>query len=434
MKVLHVGATDLKGGAARAAYRIHCALKSQSREFNIDSRMRVLQRFSDDPTVAGGRPAVPRSFARKFERIKRQNSIRAFCSANPVLHSVASVSTGLGHELKALAASQSLDLINLHWLGDVTLSIKEIGSLPTPVVWTLHDQWAFCGAEHYTCPPPPGKSDSEDRRFIYGYLADNRPSHESGPDLNRLIWLQKLQYWKVPIHIVCPSAWLADCVHQSALMKHWPVSVIPYPIDLDAWAPVDQRTARHLLNLPQDIPLVLFGADNALMDFRKGADLLVDAFKYLRAQICESLSRLELIVYGQGCPQQPLQLGFPVHYAGSIASDVHLRLLYASADVFVIPSRQDNLPNTGLEAHACGIPVVAFETGGLVDIVDDGITGVLAQPFDPASLAAAIRLVLGDPHRRQHMAFAARERAERLWNPMRIAGLYSDLYASIVQA
>lgn len=434
MRVLHVGATDINGGAARAAYRIHCALKSESRELGIDSRMRVLERFSDDPTVSGGRPAVPRSIARKFERIRKQHSLRGFQSGNPVLHSTASVSTGLGAELKASAASKSLDLIHLHWLGDITLSIKEVGALPVPAVWTLHDQWAFCGAEHYTSPPPPGKSESVDRRFILGYQVNNRPSHESGPDINRLAWLQKSKYWKDPIQIVCPSSWLASCVRQSALMRDWPVSIIPYPIDLEAWAPVDQRVARNLLNLPQDRPLVLFGAINAGTDFRKGADLLAEALRHLRAHVCGDLGRLELVIYGQDRPQKPLRLGFPVHYTGSISSDVHLRLLYSAADVFVIPSRQDNLPNTGLEAHACGTPVVAFRTGGLVDIVDDGITGVLAQPFDSASLAAAIRSVLDDPSRRQHMAFAARERAEQLWNPRRIAGLYSDLYTSLLQA
>jgi len=105
-----------------------------------------------------------------------------------------------------------------------------------------------------------------------------------------------------------------------------------------------------------------------------------------------------------------------------------LRALYSAADAFVLPSRQDNLPNTGLEAHACGTPVVAFNTGGLPDIVADRVTGALAEPFEPASLAAAIRWVLEDAPRRLALGVAARERAERLWAPARVAGLYAEVY------
>ena len=99
----------------------------------------------------------------------------------------------------------------------------------------------------------------------------------------------------------------------------------------------------------------------------------------------------------------------------------------------VVPSRQDNLPNTAVEAHACGTPVVAFNTSGLPDIVDDRVTGALAEPFESASLAAAIRWVLEDPLRRQALGAAARERAERLWNPTRVAGMYAEVYSRAIQ-
>jgi glycosyltransferase involved in cell wall biosynthesis len=101
--------------------------------------------------------------------------------------------------------------------------------------------------------------------------------------------------------------------------------------------------------------------------------------------------------------------------------------------VFVIPSRQDNLPNTGLEAHACGTPVVAFATGGLVDIVDDRVTGALADPFDAESLANAIRWVLDDAPNKRLLGAAARKRAEALWNPQKIADEYAKLYHLTIQ-
>jgi glycosyltransferase involved in cell wall biosynthesis len=141
---------------------------------------------------------------------------------------------------------------------------------------------------------------------------------------------------------------------------------------------------------------------------------------------------LQLVVFGQLAPQAPPQLGFPVHYTGHLHDDLSLRALYSAADAMVIPSRQDNLPNTGLEAHACGTPVVAFNTGGLSDIVDDRVTGALAEPFEPASLAAVIRWVLEDPLRRRALGAAARERAERLWAPARMAGLYAEVYEEAI--
>ena len=176
-----------------------------------------------------------------------------------------------------------VDLVHLHWLGDGTLSIEEIGRLPMPLVWTLHGQWAFCGAEHYTSPPLPGETASCDERFAAGYSHASRPAHEGGPDLNRRTWLRKQRAWRRSIHIVCPSHWLADCARRSTLIGEWPIKVIPNPTDLNVWAPCDKAQARALLGLPAERPLVLFGAIGGSADPRKGADLLLEALQRLRS-------------------------------------------------------------------------------------------------------------------------------------------------------
>ena len=218
-------------------------------------------------------------------------------------------------------------------------------------------------------------------------------------------------------------------LNRSTLMGDWPIAIIPNPIDLNAWAPCDQAQARVLLGLPTDRPLELFGAVGGTAAPRKGADLLLEALQLLHQQVAGTpLEQLELVVFDQSRPAQPPELGFPIHYPGRLNDDSSLRLLYAAADLFVIPSCQDNLPNTGLEAHACGTPVVAFRTGGLPDIVDDRVTGALADLFDPVSLAATIRWVLEDPQRHRQLGMAARQRAERLWDPARVAGLYAEVY------
>jgi glycosyltransferase involved in cell wall biosynthesis len=434
MKVLQVNAYDIEGGAARAAYRIHRSLVEHGATTGLDCKMRVIGKLTDDPTVLGGLPATDGRLSRRLWRRIRPRLTglphRGFRSGNPTMHSTAWPATGLGAELRARHQRGELDLVNLHWLGDDTLSIEEIAQLPFPVVWTLHDQWAFCGAEHYTDLPDASAPEALPERFARGYDPESRPAHESGPDVNRRTWLRKRRHWRRPIELVCPSTWMADCARRSTLARDWPITVIPNPVDLRIWAPVDQRVARSLLRLPPEVPLILFGALRGTADPRKGAGLLLEALHLLRGQVSGTrLERLELVIFGQSRPATPPALGFPIHFSGRLHDDVSLRLLYAAADLFVIPSLQDNLPNTGVEAHACGTPVVAFRTGGLGDIVEDGVTGELADPFVPASLAAAMRRVLEDPRRASPMRAAARARAERWWAPERVAALYAEVYA-----
>ena len=435
MKILHVSASDLHGGAARAAYRIHRSLSDHGSISGFTSQMRVINQLSDDASVIGGPPLGQGPLRRRLQPRLRQLQRRSFTTANPTLHSTAWPTTGLGLELGSYAQQSLVELVHLHWLGDETLSIEEIGRLPMPLVWTLHDQWAFCGAEHYTSPPAAGESSSQDERFAQGYVAANRPHHEAGPDLNRRTWQRKRVAWRRAMQIVCPSVWMADCARRSALMADWPITVIPNPLDLRVWAPFDQGHARRLLQLPQDRVLVLFGAVGGTMDPRKGADLLMQAVRMLRSEVDGTrLAQLELLVFGQSQPKVVTDFGFPIHYFGRLYDDMSLRLLYNAADVMVVPSRQESFGQTASEAHACGTPVVAFATGGLLDVVEDRVTGALAAPFKPDALAQAIHWVLHDPDRWQQLARSARERAERLWAPERVADLYMGVYQRALQA
>lgn len=186
------------------------------------------------------------------------------------------------------------------------------------------------------------------------------------------------------------------------------------------------------MGLPQDCPLLLFGAFGGLSEHHKGFDLLLAALSKLHIEA--DFGDLQLVVFGQCAPQSPFKLSFPVHYTGQLKDDLSLRALYSAVDALVIPSRQDNLPNTGLEAHACGTPVVAFNTCGLSDIVDDCVTGSLADPFQPAALAASVRWVLEDTQRLLQLGAAARSRAERLWNAERVAKTYQQVYRRVTSS
>ena len=409
MRVLSLCFSDLYGGAARAAYRLHKALL----ESEIDARMKVWSKLSDDITVESPTSKLDKGLTTirpGIGQLVKGN----FRTSNPVRHSAAWLPSGW---LKSLNNSTT-DILHLHWLGCETLSISEIGQIRKPVVWTFHDMWAFCGAEHYT-------NDGLNARWREGYRADNRPQDESGFDLNRWTWERKRRNWKYPFHIVCPSNWLADCVRNSALMADCPVSVIPNPLDLDSFRPIEKTLARQLLNLPQERSLILFGALGGTNDPRKGIDLLLQAISFLETQ---QLKDIEIVIFGQSVPAQVPKLGFPLRYIGYLADDISLALLYSAADVFVAPSRQDNLPNTVVEAIACGTPTVAFKIGGMPDLIEHRVSGYLAQPYEAEDLATGIQWVIQQQKESKSLSLAARRHAEYMFDPVRVAQQYVTVY------
>lgn len=409
MKIIHISHSDIQGGAARAAYRIHQALRLHG----LDSTMAVNVSNSGDWTVQSHQTKLAKGLARlrpQLGSLPRQ----WLRTDNPILHSPAIIPSTWSERLNCTDA----DVLHLHWVNGEMLSIHDISKLGKPVVCTLHDMWAFCGAEHYT----------EEFRWRQGYWKDNRPSYESGFDLNRWTWNRKRKYWQKPLQIVTPSQWLADCVTKSSLMGDWPVRVVPNTINTDIWQPFDKNLARKLLHLPLDVPLLLFGALNGSRDPRKGFDLLQAALNHLRGQ----MPGLQLVVFGQLAPKEPIDLGFPIHYMGHLHDELSLRILYSAADVMTIPSRQDNLPNTGLEAHACGTPVIAFNTCGLPDIVEHLQTGYLAKAFDTNDLAHGIQWLLSDRSRLMTLGLAARQRALDKWSVKVVAEAYQNVYDSVL--
>ena len=274
--------------------------------------------------------------------------------------------------------------------------------------------WAFCGAEHY----------SEDVRWQEGYRKGNRPQSESGFDVNRWTWERKKKHWKRPMQLVAPSRWMEQCVRDSSLMGAWPVVQIANPVDTDFWRPVDKCLAKDILGLDPETPVLLFGALGGKREPRKGFDLLQKALEHL----CGEKLALQLLICGQRDPEKETDTGFPVHYTGHLHDDLSLKMVYNAADVLVIPSRQDNLPNTGVEAQACGTPMVAFNVGGLSDIVQHEETGYLVQPFDTMALAERISAIVSDREKHQSMSKAARDSAVKRFSCSVIAKKYMNVY------
>jgi glycosyltransferase involved in cell wall biosynthesis len=405
-KIIHLSYADAGGGAALAAYRIHLSLKKinlDSEFVSAKSRGDIKATRSLDKTLKQGLLLSKRFMAKQLVKTLR--------TSDSVLHSPSVFSSRIAKGPEVLGA----DIIHMHWVQGEMLAINEIGKINKPIVWTLHDMWAFCGAEHYTC----------DTRWKDGYLSRNRPIHESGFDLNRWTWLRKRRAWKRPINIVTPSKWLADCVRVSALMNEWPVQVIPNPIDLERWRPMDRNSARLLLNLPVNKPVIAFGAMGGSTDRRKGFDLLKTALSYFIRE--NKSSQLELVVFGESDPKDVMKLGLPTHHFGHIGDEPTLRAIYSASDAFVLPSRLDNLPNTGVEALACGTPLLAFKTGGLPDLVRHKYNGYLANALDPVDLALGLNWILQQTYS-PLLRYRAREVAEENFGQESVANAYRELY------
>jgi len=410
MKILQINQSDFFGGAARAAYRIHQSLRA----LDVDSRMWVDKAGLDDRSVSG--PNTPFEKLNVIAREQLGAELKRFMKTeNEVVHSASVLRSRWTKRLNESDA----DVVNLHWVQGEMLSISDIGRIEKPLVWTLHDMWAFCGAEHYTTG----------LRWQEGYNAGNRPEYETGFDLNRWTWRRKVKHWRKPIQIITPSCWLAECVRRSALMHDWPVNVIPNAIDTDRWCPLERSRARELLRLPGDVPLLLFGAMKGGNDPRKGFDLLLESLSLLRGQA--DARQLELVVFGQLAPEQRQDAGFKIHYMGHLHDDLTLRVLYSAVDALVLPSRLDNLPNTGLEAQACGTPVVAFDIGGLSDIVEHQHNGYLAKAFDTEDLADGMLWCVRRADERD-LSERSRERAMGKFSHQVVAAKYRGLYESLL--
>lgn len=417
MKVVQLSTMDIGGGGgSRAAYRLHCGLRKQG----VDAHMVVKFKDTTDPTVHGK--------AIRFSLNRKLHNLPLFIDEMPgwLGHSTAqpkpyySTAWFPDHLHRRLLQLQP-DLVNLHWVNGGFLRLESLAKWPWPLVWTCHDLWPLAGAEHYP----------DDERYIAGYTTTNRPAEESGFDVNRWVWQRKRAAWSAidRLTIVTPSQWLGNCAKRSALFSKRPVLVIPNGIDVQMFQPKDIDEQRFQLHLPPNKKIVLFVA-NTIEDKRKGFDLLLEALTVLRQQpIAE---QIVLAVVGASRTKKLDDIGWPVYYLGYIDSEEKLTTIYNAADILVVPSRQDNLPNTILEAMSCGTPCVAFNVGGLPDMILHKQTGYLAEPEDSQALAHGIEWALEDETRLKTMRHLSRQRIEQHFSDTLQAQRYSDLYHTLV--
>ena len=357
MKILHVNYSDTIGGAAIAVLRIHHLLLKQG----IDSNIIVSEKNSNFKNIEGPKKTIDiiKSFIKKS--INRQLKY-FFKTSNKNTHSINLIPSGLYKKINEFKP----DVVNLHWLGNEMISLKEISKIKAKVVWTLHDMWPFCGAEHYT----------SNLRFIEGYNKKNRPSDESGFDLNKYIWNKKNKYFKNINNFICTSSWMLNKAKQSKLLENKNIEEIPLTLDKDFWKPVNNKFSKNFFGIKDDENVIVFGAENFLKNSRKGFDCFLKVIEKIEIK---KLCNYKVLLFGT---DEKLNLKNPnknIITLGKISDEYSLKLIYSAADVVVIPSTMESFGLVALEAIHCGSPCVAFEETSLESLIDHKINGYLAK-------------------------------------------------------
>lgn len=402
------------GGAGIATRRILDALRG----IGLEAKMLVQHQRSNHPHVIGPEGYLRRAYS--AGRIVTDSWPTKLYRHREGNFSINWLPGDINRQLRPLDP----DIIHLNWVGEGFFSVKSIANIAAPIVWRLPDMWAFTGGCHYS----DGCRKFEERCGACPKLGSNRDF-----DLTRWTWKRKANSWSnADITVVAPSTWLKESARQSSLFADNRIDVIPNALDTEQFAPVDSRLGREYFDLPENKRIVLFGAQFATSDPRKGFNLLYEALRTLHTRRTKEL--IQLVVFGGSEPDDAPDFGFPTRYLGYIQETERLPRLYSAADVMVVPSRYEGFGQTVSEALACGTPVVAFDATGPSDIIDHEETGYLAEPYDPADLASGIEWILSDESRQAELGHVGRERAVERYSMETVAKQYRDLYAELLHS
>jgi glycosyltransferase involved in cell wall biosynthesis len=419
MRVLQISIADANPNACTsAAYRIHLAVRAAG----VDCTLLVRDKVLPDPTVRAMPDAsLPQRLWWRLRAERIQSAMKPYRATRPKgLELFSDSRAGLGRAI--LPEMAGYDLFHLHWFRsfvdwDV---LAAPGIAEKPVLFTLHDTAHFTGGCHYT---------NGCERFTQKCGACPQLGSTREHDLSRRNWERKkavLSARRAPTHVAGCSDWIAAEARRSSLLGPLPVKTIHNGVDVEEFQPRDRAFARQLLGLPADAAVIMFIAAQ-LSNPRKGLNYLMDAVREVQ---CDR--PLFLLSVGPG------QVAVPANVrhvsVGAVNSERYLSIIYSAADLFVIPSLEENFALTGLEAAACGLPVIGFKVGGIPELVDDGVTGHLVPVKDARALGGKIAETLNNPTRCAVMGQASRQRVLNLFTENKMGERYRDLYAQMSQS
>lgn len=415
MRVLIINTAERIGGAAIAANRLMEALKNNG----IKTKMLVRDKQTDQVTVVALKKSWRRIWQFAWERaviwaangFKRKN-----------LFAVDIANTGT--DITSLPEFRQADVIHLHWVNQGMLSLNDIRRIirsGKPVVWTMHDMWPFTGICHYAGSCKKYTQQCQSCELL------QRPHKR---DLSHTVFQKKTRlYAGSKLTFVACSHWLEEMAKQSALLQGQAITSIPNAINTNLFKPRPKKFAREKLNLPSDKKLLLFGSMK-ITDKRKGISYLIEACKQIADHDPELGQNLGVVVLGSHAEQYASLFPFPIYTMNYVSNEKELVDIYNAVDLYVTPSLQDNLPNTIVEAMACGIPCVGFNVGGIPQMIDHLHNGYVAQYKSAEDLANGIHWTLTEGDYETLSAEAYRK-AIATYSENIVAGQYIRIYNQI---
>ena len=375
MRVLIVNTSDRSGGAAVAANRLMMALNNHG----VKVKMLVRDKISDSLTIV----ALPKSPLLHWNFLWERFII--YCRLHFSRKHLFEIDlANTGSDITRLPEFQEADVIHLHWINQGMLSlgtIRKILRSGKPVVWTMHDIWPATGLCHVTLGCRYFTSVCHQCRLLPGGGSDN--------DLSTSVWRKKERMLDgESIFFVACSRWLAGEAKASGLLKGQKITSIPNPIDTHVYKPGDRMEARRRLGLKEDRQYILFASQRATNE-NKGMDYLIEACRQLH-----DLHQVTVLILGGHAEEVAPQLSLDAVPLGYVNDERRIVEIYQAADVFVLPSLSENLPNTIMEAMACGLPCVGFRVGGIPEEIDHKRNGYVAEYRNACDLANGIRWVL----------------------------------------
>jgi glycosyltransferase involved in cell wall biosynthesis len=378
VKIVNISTEDFAGGAGRACYRLHKAMRG----LGADSCLVALNKtVADDSVVSAATGAMSRIYS-KFSHGIDKIPLRSFprrkkCAWSPGVRGV---------DVSGLPQVKNADAIILYWVagGFITPKIvRNLARLTKPIVWRLSDMWPFTGGCHYSGGCEKYTAECGECHLL-GSSTVNDPSRKG-------IRVRKQMWGDVKITVVCPSDWMAECAAKSAVFGGQNIRVVRTGVDTAIYRPLGREAARRILGLPLDRKILLAGSVNIHGDPRKGG---AEARSAIQRLVAERGAK-DLLVVSFGSPSSLFDdLGVDVHNCGILSDDVSLALLYSSANVFIAPSKEENLANTVIESLSCGTPVVAFKVGGMPDMIRHRQNGILAPPHDVSGIVDGLKWCL----------------------------------------
>ncbi len=417
MRVLIVNKSEKTGGAAVAANRLMEALNNNG----VKAKMLVAEKQSQQITVASMDKPMAARWHFVWERW------RIFCHlyfSREHLFDIDTASSGF--DITRTPEFREADVIHLNWINQGMLSLHTIRKIlrsGKPVVWTMHDLWPAAAICHYARTCNAFKTGCHNCPLL--------PGGGTAHDLSTKIWAQKKSlYANSNIHFVTCSRWLETQAKHSALLTGQRVTSIPNAIDTHVFCPTDKAKARLAANLPADRHIILF-VSQKVTDGRKGMGYFIEALHRLTEQRPATRNDTVVALLGGNSTEVAGQLPLPAYPLGYIADDRRIADIYNSADIYVLPSLEDNLPNTIMEALACGVPCVGFRVGGIPEMIDHRRNGYTANFKDAADLAEGMRWTLYEAPRSELQAAATHKVAQH-YSQQSVATRYIEVYNELI--